>query len=73
MSSDHFVRGTTMTETAHPRITVTISLSYFMTGGPSEERGTNKPPLTRGVQERSKENNTCPATSQNPSCWYHLD
>ena len=35
-----------------------------------EEHGTNKPPLTRWVQERSKGDATCPSISQNPSCWH---
>ena len=37
-----------------------------MTGGPGEEHGTNKPPPTGRVQERSKGDTTCPTTSQNP-------
>ena len=37
-----------------------------MTGGPGKELGTDKPPPTRRVQERSKEDITCPTTSQNP-------
>ena len=41
-----------------------------MTGGPGEEQGTNKPPPTRRVRERSKGNSTCPTTSQNPSLWH---
>ena len=40
-----------------------------MTGGPGKEHGTNKPPPTRRVQERSKGDTTCPITSQNPSLW----
>ena len=41
-----------------------------MTGGPGKEQGTNKPPPTRRVQERSKGDTTCPTTSQNPSLWH---
>ena len=41
-----------------------------MTGGPSKEHGTNKPPPSRRVQERSKGDTTCPTTSQNPSLWH---
>ena len=37
-----------------------------MTGGPGKEQGTNKPPPTRRVQERSKGDTTCLTTSQNP-------
>ena len=45
-------------------------MSYFATGGPGKEHGTNKPPLTRRVQERSKGDTTCPTTSQNPPLWH---
>ena len=45
-------------------------MSCFMTGGPGKEHGTNKPPPTGRVQERSKGDTTCPTTSQNPSLWY---
>ena len=38
-----------------------------MMGGPGKEHGTNKPPPTRRVQERSKGDTTCLTTSQNPS------
>ena len=48
---------------------VTICMSCFMTGGPGNEHGTNKPPPTGRVQERSKEDTTCPSTTQNP-LWY---
>ena len=41
-----------------------------MKGGPGNEHGTNKPPPTRRVQERSKGDTTCPTTSQNPSLWH---
>ena len=39
-----------------------------MTGDPGKEYGTNKPPPTGRVQERSKGDTTCPSTSQNSSC-----
>ena len=38
-----------------------------MTGGPGKEQGTNKPPPTGRVKERTKGNTTCPTTSQIPS------
>ena len=41
-----------------------------MTGGPGKEHGTNEPPLTGRVRERSKGDTTCPTTSQNPSLWH---
>ena len=41
-----------------------------MTGGPGEEQGTNKPPPTRRVWERSKGDTTCLTTSQSPSLWH---
>jgi len=41
-----------------------------MTGDPAKEHGTNKPPPTGRVQERSKGDTTCPTTSQNPSLWH---
>ena len=44
-------------------------MSCFRTGGPGKEHRTNRPPLTRSVQERSKGDTTCPTTSQNPSLW----
>ena len=45
-------------------------MSCFTTGGPGKERGTNKPPPTRTVRERSKGDTACPTTSQNPSLWH---
>ena len=45
-------------------------MSCFTTGGPGKEYGTNKPPPTGRVQERSKGDTTCPTTSQNPSLWH---
>ena len=49
---------------------VTISMSYFTAGGPGEEYGANKLlPPTRRIQERSKEDVTCPTTSWKPSRW----
>ena len=51
----------------------TICISCFTTGGPGKEHGTNKPPPTRRIRERSKGVTTCPTTSLNPSlrhsCW----
>ena len=41
-----------------------------MTQGPGKEYGINRPPLTRRVWERSKEDATCPFISQNPSNWH---
>ena len=41
-------------------------MSCFTTGGPGKDHGTNKPPPTGRVQERSKGDTTCPTTSQNP-------
>ena len=49
-----------------PGTTATICMSCFTTGGPGKEQGTNKPPPTRRVRERSKGETTCPTTSQNP-------
>ena len=34
---------------------VTTCMSYLRTGGPGKERGTNKPPPSGRIQERSKE------------------
>ena len=53
-----------------PGTIVTICMSCFMTGGPGKEQGTNKPPPTRRVRERSKGDNTYLTTSQNPSLWH---
>ena len=50
-----------------PISTVTICMSCFMTGDPDKEYGTNKPPPTWRVWERSKGDTACPSTSQNPS------
>ena len=45
----------------------TNCMSCFTRGGPAKEHRTNKlPPPTGRVQERSKEDITCPTTSQNP-------
>ena len=49
---------------------VIICMSCFMTGGPGKEHGTNNPPPTRRVLERSKGDTTCLTTSQNPSHWH---
>ena len=45
-------------------------MSCLTTEGPGKEQGTNKPPPTRSVRERSKGDTTCPTTSQNPSLWH---
>ena len=45
-------------------------MSCFTTGGPAKEQGTNKPPPTGRVWERSKGDTTCLTTSQNPSLWH---
>ena len=45
-------------------------MSCLMTGGPGKEHGTNKPPPTGRVQERSKGVTICQTTSQNPSLWH---
>ena len=44
-------------------------MSCFTTGDPDKEYGTNKPPPTGRVQERSKSDTTCPTASQNPPLW----
>ena len=49
---------------------VTICMSCFTTGSPAKEHGTNKPPPTGRIQERSKRDATYPTTSQNPSLWH---
>ena len=45
-------------------------MSCFTTGGPGKAHGTNKPPPTGRVQERSKGDTTGLTTSQNPSLWH---
>ena len=45
-------------------------MSSFRTVGPGKEHGTNKPPATGRVQERSKGDTTCPTTSHSPSLWH---
>ena len=67
----HGVGGNTLTETAPPwpGTRVTICASNFMTGAPGKEHGTNKPPPTGRVQDRSKGDTTCLTTSQNPYRW----
>ena len=52
-----------------PGTAVTICVSYFTTSGLSKEHGTNKPPATGKVQEKSK-GDTSPTTSQNPTRWH---
>ena len=42
-------------------------MSYFLTGGPGKELGTNKLPPTKRVREMSKGDTTCLTTPQNPS------
>jgi len=41
-----------------------------MTGGLGKEQGTNEPPPTRRIRERSKGDTTCLTTSQNPFLWH---
>ena len=41
-----------------------------MTGASGKEHGTNKPPPTGTVRERSKGDTTCLNTSQHPSLWH---
>ena len=53
-----------------PGTTVTICISCFTTGGSGKEHGTNNPPPTGRVWERSKWDTICPTTSQNPSLWH---
>ena len=53
-----------------PGSLVITRMSCFTTRGPGKEYGTNKPPPTGRVQERSKGDTVCPSTSQNPSCWH---
>ena len=45
-------------------------MSYFTTGSPSKEHGTNKPSPTRRIWERSKGDTTCPTTSQILFLWH---
>ena len=47
-----------------------FSRQEYWSGLPFQEEGTNKPPPTRRVQERSKGDTTGPTTSQNPSLWH---
>ena len=60
------VLGETLTETACPgqAKTVTVCMSYFITGDPGKEHGTNKPPPTGRIQESLKgerrRQSTCP-------------
>ena len=44
-------------------------MSYLTIEGPGKEHGTNKPPATGRIWERSKGETMCPTTSQNPSHW----
>ena len=45
-------------------------MSCFRTGSPGKEQGTNKPPPTGRVQERSKGDTTSLTTFQNLPCWH---
>ena len=61
--------------TFHKQVIVLCALQIqtclcFTTGGPGKEQGTNKPPPTGRVQERSKGETTSLTTSQNPSLWH---
>ena len=59
--SDMTLRGNTdWYRPPRPGTTVTISVSYFMTGGPGWEHRTNKPLPTRRILERSERDTTCP-------------
>ena len=60
----HWLKPPTL---ARPMVTIFMS---FMTGGPGKEHGTNKPPPTGRVQERSRGETRCQTTSQNPSLWH---
>ena len=54
-----------------PGTIVTICMSCVRNNGgkePGKEHGTNKPPPTGRVRERSKGDTVCLSTSQNPSC-----
>ena len=57
-SLNHIVRGSKVTEIAHPGTIVTIFMSCFTTGDPGKEHRTNRPPPTGKVQERSKGDTT---------------
>ena len=43
-----------------PGTTVTICMSYFITGGPGKEHRTNKPLPRERIQKRSKGQSICP-------------
>ena len=43
-----------------PGIIVTMCMSYFITGDPGKEHGTNKSTPTGRIQERSEGDATCP-------------
>ena len=64
------VRGSTLKPPTLARHHSNYLHEFFTTGGPGKEQGTNKPPPTRRVWERSKGDTTCPTTSQNPSLWH---
>ena len=65
--------GESPAETAHPgqEITETICMSYFITGDPRKEHGTNRSPSTRRIRVESLEaNRRCESmSSQNPPRW----
>lgn len=42
----------------------------FQTRGPGKEHGTNKPPRTQRVWERSKRDTACQTAFQNPPLWH---
>ena len=68
MSMRHlFVRGSTLTETAHPGQALFSKHSHELAGDLAKEYGTNKPTPTARVQEKSKGDTACLSTSQNPS------
>ena len=64
-----FVRGSTLTETAHPGQALFSKHSHELAGDLAKEYGTNKPTPTARVQEKSKGDAMCPTISQNPSFW----
>ena len=64
------VRGSTLKRPTLARPHSNHLHELFTTGGPGKEHGTNNPPPTGRVWERSKGDTTCPTTSQNPSCWH---
>ena len=53
-----------------PKLPALARHHRFTTRGPGKEHGTNKPPPTGKVWERSKRDTPCPTTFQNPSRWH---